>query len=64
MPPLDSACCPSDPEEAAEFYLLHLLSGEDATAFENHYMTCPACAAVVEDADAYVRAMKAAGRRV
>lgn len=37
--------------------MLGRLSPEDGAAFEDHYMTCATCAAAVEEADAYVRAI-------
>ncbi len=33
----------------------------DTTAFEDHYLICNSCADLVEEADRYVRAMRAAG---
>jgi hypothetical protein len=42
--------------------VLGILSPEDATAFEDHYLTCAACAGIVEATEEYVRAMRAAGR--
>jgi hypothetical protein len=40
------------------------LSAADATAFEDHYITCSLCAGVVEDTDRYVRTMATAARRL
>jgi anti-sigma-K factor RskA len=60
--PLDANHCPPDPGELAEQYLLGMLLPEEVRTFEDHYLTCADCAAVVEKADAYVRAMRAAGR--
>lgn len=62
MPRIDPGRCPLDPEETAEAYVLGTLSPEVAAAFEDHYLTCAACAAVVEAADEYVRAMRAAAK--
>ena len=56
--------CPADLDELAERYVLGFLSGEGAAAFEDHYITCPHCADVVQATDDYVRAMGAAGREV
>ena len=63
MPSLDPDHCPPDLEETAEAYVLGTLTPEDAKAFEDHYITCAACAAVVEATEKYVRAMRAAGRK-
>jgi hypothetical protein len=60
--PLSPARCPTDPEEVAESYLMGALPPADAAAFEEHYIACSGCAAVVEAADDYVRAMRNAAR--
>jgi anti-sigma factor RsiW len=52
--------CPEDPGEAAEAFSLGALSERDAAAFEEHLLTCAACRTAVEDADMFVRAMRAA----
>ncbi len=52
--------CREDAAEIAESYCLGLLSEADATRFEDHYLGCPACAALVHDADQFTRAMRAA----
>lgn len=57
---MDPDRCPRDPEETAEFYLLGMLRPEDAAAFEDHYLTCAACAAMVEKTDQFVTALRAA----
>jgi hypothetical protein len=36
----------------------------EAIAFEDHYLTCAQCAAIVEAADLYVGAMREAARRL
>ncbi len=36
----------------------------EAVIFEDHYITCKRCAAAVEDADHYVRAMKVVAQRL
>jgi anti-sigma-K factor RskA len=56
--------CPADLDELAERYVLGFLSGEDAAAFEDHYITCPHCADVVQATDDYVRAMGEAAREI
>jgi anti-sigma factor RsiW len=57
--PLSPDHCPPDPEETANLYLLGGLVPEDAAAFEDHFITCPACAKVVDDADVFIRAIRA-----
>jgi hypothetical protein len=61
---LDPARCPPDPEETAEAYIGGTLTAADAAAFEQHYIACSRCAAVVEDADQYARAMRTAAERL
>jgi hypothetical protein len=39
--------------------VLGKLSPEDAATFEDHFITCPSCTKVVEDAGVFVRAMRA-----
>jgi hypothetical protein len=41
--------CPADPEETAEAYLLANLPTGEARAFEDHYITCPYCTAILEE---------------
>jgi hypothetical protein len=48
--------------ETAEAYCMGTLNAADATRFEDHYITCRRCAAIVEDAGLYVRAMQDAAR--
>ena len=62
--PRPAESCPADPAEMAEAYCLGRLAPEAAAAFEDHYLTCPACAEAVETADAFVRAIKKAARRL
>jgi hypothetical protein len=40
------------------------LNAADAMRFEDHYITCSRCAAIVEDADGFVRAMESAAREL
>jgi anti-sigma factor RsiW len=56
--------CPSDPEETAEANLLTDLPAGEARAFEEHYITCPRCAAILEETQRYVLAMKQAVHRL
>ncbi len=62
--PRPQESCPADPAEMAEAYCLGRLTAEAMAAFEDHYLTCPACAEAVEAADAFVRALKKAARRL
>ena len=39
------------------------LTPADAAAFEDHYITCPKCAAALEDTERFMTAMRKAGRR-
>jgi len=43
-PALDPACCPADPGDACERYLLRRMSEEETRAFEDHVIGCPICA--------------------
>ena len=56
--------CPPDVEEIAEAYCMGRLPGKERIAFEDHFITCTRCTYVVARADEYVRAMKAALRRL
>ena len=56
--------CPADPEEVSEAYYKGTLGRADAAAFEEHYLVCKRCSAVMEDMDRYVRAMQTAARRL
>lgn len=49
--------CPADPEEIAEAYIMGTLTADDAAAFEDHYITCSKCAALLGEANDFVRAM-------
>ena len=56
--------CPADPQEAAVAYLLGELRTDGARVFEEHYITCPRCAGILEETDQYVLAMKQATQRL
>jgi anti-sigma factor RsiW len=56
--------CPANPEETAEAYLLGKLPADEARAFENHYITCPKCAAILRQTDKYVVAGRRATERL
>jgi hypothetical protein len=55
---------PQDVEQAAEAYCLGIMTLPEAAAFEDHYMACAQCAAIVECEDLYVGAMREAARRL
>jgi hypothetical protein len=56
--------CPADPEETAKAYLLFNLPADEARAFEDHFIACPRCAAILEETDRYVLATKQAAQRL
>jgi anti-sigma factor RsiW len=56
--------CPADPEATAEAYLLDSLPRNEARAIEEHYITCPRCAAIMRQTAEYVVAVKRAARRL
>ena len=56
----DADHCPADAEDVAERYVMESLPDADAAAFEERLLICAACRSAVEEADAYVRAMRAA----
>ena len=56
-PAPDPDNCPPDPQETAEAYLLHHLRPDEAEAFEDHYIACARCAAVVEETGRFVAAI-------
>lgn len=56
--------CPADPDEAAEAYCMGTLPATEARTFEDHYIACSRCAAVVENADAYIRSIQQAAREL
>jgi anti-sigma-K factor RskA len=56
--------CPSDADKIAESYVMGTLSAADAATFEEHYVACADCAAMLQRVAAYVEAMPAAARRL
>ena len=40
------------------------LHTDEATAFEDHYVVCNSCAAVLEQTASYVKAMRGAAKKV
>ena len=47
-------------KQLAEAYCMGTLATPEAVAFEEHYITCRRCAAILESTDCYIRAMQAA----
>jgi predicted naringenin-chalcone synthase len=56
--------CPVDIGETAEAYIMKRLSTADALRFAIHCLTCHECAAAVERAEGFVRAVKVAAQQV
>jgi hypothetical protein len=54
--------CPVDPE-TAETYLLSNMPAYTARVFEEHYITCPVCTAILEETCRYLLAMEQAAQR-
>jgi hypothetical protein len=52
--------CPPVVGDLAEAYCMGSLSPSEAAAFEDHYLLCNHCAAVLQDTDRFVRAMREA----
>jgi anti-sigma factor RsiW len=46
--------CPADVDELADEYCLNRLPQQARLAFEDHYLTCPECAAVVEATQEFI----------
>jgi hypothetical protein len=55
--------CPAKPEEVAEAYMMGTLTKEQATAFEDHYVTCNRCATVLQEVAEYAGSMREAARQ-
>ena len=51
---LGVANCPVDVDELADEYCLDRLPEQARLAFEDHYLTCPECAAVVEATQEFI----------
>lgn len=51
--------CPQNVEDLAEEYCLGRLESEAAEAFEDHYITCPACAVIATETIAFIEAFRA-----
>ena len=54
--------CPTDPAEIAEAYIQHKLSPPETAAFEDHYIGCPACVAILQQTVLFVEGITAACR--
>jgi hypothetical protein len=52
--------CAGDLEEFADAYLLGRLTEGAAATFEEHLLGCPNCLGAVEEADAFMRAIRGA----
>src|SRR5262245_20609500 len=62
--PRDPRHCPADIEKIAEAYCMDTLDQPARVAFEDHYLTCAQCAAIVADMEEYICAMKKVLRRL
>jgi len=58
------SACPEDAEDTAERYLLRRLPAAEAERFEEHYIICENCAAVLSEAEDYISSIRAAGLRL
>lgn len=56
------AKCPPKPAETAEAYCMNRLPAEEAQQFEEHYLTCPQCAAEVTEAQEFIEAFRRASK--
>jgi hypothetical protein len=56
--------CSADPEGTAEAYLLDSLPRNEARAFEEHYIDCPGCAAILRQTAEFVVRRKRAAQRL
>ena len=54
--------CPANPEEIANAYVKGTLPKEQVIAFEDHYVTCEACATVLYKTIDYVDRMRGAAK--
>jgi hypothetical protein len=52
--------CPDNLDEFAEEYLLDRLSSDKALEFEDHYLSCPECAATLQASAEFAAAMRRA----
>ena len=52
--------CAANSRELAEQYCLNRLAPADLIAFEEHYLSCPACAELVERTDEFIHSLRAA----
>ena len=56
--------CPDNAEVAAEAYILGTLTAEQATAYEDHYLSCETCATVVFKTAHFFDQMNSAAQKV
>jgi anti-sigma-K factor RskA len=61
---LQASPCPVAPDEIAEAYVMGTLCTDEALTFEDHYIACNSCATVVENAAAYLDAMRTTARKL
>jgi hypothetical protein len=50
--------CPTDPEDAAERYLLGRMVGPEAEHYEDHYITCRLCTEHLEETQLFIEACR------
>jgi hypothetical protein len=60
---MDSNTCPEDQDETAEAYVMNQMDLTEASAFQVHFAQCKFCWKAVEDARAYVKAMRDASQK-
>ena len=56
--------CQIDAEEIAERYVMAKLEGPDLSIFEHHLAECSRCRELVQEAEEFVQAVRASGRRM
>jgi len=59
---MDSKKCPADRKEKAEAYVTSRMDPSEAAVYQEHLATCQACTQAVDNARAFVKAMRGAGR--
>ena len=52
--------CPVNPELTAEMYLLHWLPSREAELFEEHFLACENCAAILSISEDYISTVREA----
>jgi anti-sigma factor RsiW len=61
---MEVSCCPADPDETAEAYLLGRLPEEQSAAFEEHFLGCPRCSERLQFTDDFIEAVHHAAERL